>query len=142
MYVKIPLLQALHDVPIYAKTVRDLCVRKRGRKPKYPLTVHVVGNLSELMMGKAPWDKYDDPDNPIVTAHIGYTNILNVLVELGATINVMTIKTMKKLGLTNLRPNPTVLDLDDRSTIRPEGILYDLVFTIDSLEYPIYSLVL
>ena len=29
LYVKIPLLQALHDVPIYAKTVRDLCVRKQ-----------------------------------------------------------------------------------------------------------------
>ena len=28
LYVKIPLLQALHDVPIYARTVWDLCTRK------------------------------------------------------------------------------------------------------------------
>ena len=28
IYVKVPLLQALDDVPIYAKTVRDLCVKK------------------------------------------------------------------------------------------------------------------
>ena len=28
IYVKIPLLQALQDVPIYAKTVQDLCTRK------------------------------------------------------------------------------------------------------------------
>ena len=52
IYVKIPLLQALHDVPIYSKTVRDLCVRKPGRKPRDPPTVHVTGKLSELIMGK------------------------------------------------------------------------------------------
>ena len=47
LYVKIPLLQALHDVPIYAKTVRDMSVKKSLRKPKDPLIVHVVGKLSE-----------------------------------------------------------------------------------------------
>ena len=55
IYVKIPLLQAMHDVPIYGKFVRDLCVKKSGRKPKDPLIVHVVGKLTELMMGKIIW---------------------------------------------------------------------------------------
>ena len=66
IYVRIPLLQALHDVPIYAKTIRDLVVKKLGRKPKYPPTVHVVGQLSELIMGKVPLDKYSDPGNPTI----------------------------------------------------------------------------
>ena len=52
LYVKIPLLQSLHDVPIYARTVRDLCTRKLGRKTRDPPTVHVIGKLSELIMGK------------------------------------------------------------------------------------------
>jgi len=43
LYVKIPLLQALRDVPIYARTVRDICIKKPGRKDKDPLTVHVMG---------------------------------------------------------------------------------------------------
>jgi hypothetical protein len=30
--VKIPLLQAIKDIPIYAKTVRELCIKKPGRK--------------------------------------------------------------------------------------------------------------
>ena len=71
IYVKVPLLQSLHDVPIYAKTVRDLIVKKTGRKPKDPPTVHVVGKLSELMMGRAPLAKYDDLSNPTVTVCIG-----------------------------------------------------------------------
>ena len=34
IYVKIPLLQALQDIPIYAITFWDLCTRKPGRKPR------------------------------------------------------------------------------------------------------------
>jgi hypothetical protein len=30
--VKIPLLQAIKDVPIYAKTIKELCIKKPGQK--------------------------------------------------------------------------------------------------------------
>ena len=99
MHVNIPLLQAIRDVPIYAKTVRDLCIRKPGRKPKDPLIVHVVGDLSELMLGKTPPMKYGDPGNPIVTVKIEYTSISHVLVDLGAAINIMPIETTQLLQL-------------------------------------------
>jgi len=117
IYVIIPILQALLNVPIYAKTVRDLVVKKPGRKPKDPPTVHVVGRLSKLMMGRAPLYKYDDPGNPIVIVYIGHIQIPNVLVGLGASINIMTIETIKKLGLADLRPTLTILEILDRSTI-------------------------
>ena len=57
IYVIIPLLQDLHDVHIYSKTIRDMVVKKLGRKPKDPPTMHVVGKLFELMMGKVPLAK-------------------------------------------------------------------------------------
>ena len=66
-YVKIPLLQALQGIPIYARTVRDLCTRKPGRKPMDPPIVHVIGKLSTLITGKTLLAKYDDPGNPTVT---------------------------------------------------------------------------
>ena len=44
----------------------------------------------------------------------------------------MTIETIRKLGLTNLRPTPTILELADSSTIKPEGILDDLIISVDS----------
>ena len=92
--MKIPLLQALNDVPIHAKTVRDLCVRKPGRNPRYPPTVYVIGKLSKLIMGKTLLDKYEDLGNPIITIHIGKIQILNVLVDSGAAINIVTIETV------------------------------------------------
>ena len=54
LYVKIPLLQALRDVSIYARTVRDICIKKPGRKAKDPLTIHVMGDLVALMSEKKP----------------------------------------------------------------------------------------
>jgi hypothetical protein len=137
LHVKIPLLQAIRDVPIYAKTVRDLCIKNPGRKPRDPLTVHVVGELSELMLGKTPPIKYGDPGNPTVTVKIGQTFIPDVLVDLGAAINIMPIETTQLLQLRmQVRPTPTVLELADRSTIKPEGVIDDLVISVDSWEYP------
>ena len=137
LYVKIPLLQAIHDVPIYVGTVKDLCVKKPGRKPKDPPTVHVLGKISELVIGKTLLSKYDEPGNPTVIVHIGNTQIPIILVDLGVAINVMTIETIQKLGLTNLCPTPTILELTDKSTIKPVGILDDLIILVDSLEYPV-----
>jgi hypothetical protein len=92
LHVKIPLLQEIRDVPIYVKTVRDLCIKNPRRKLRDPLTVHVMGEFSELMLGKTPPIKYGDPGNPIVIVKIGQTFIPDVLVELGAAINIMPIE--------------------------------------------------
>ena len=74
--------------------------------------------------------KYEDLENPTVTVQIGSTQIPNVLVDLGAAINVMTIETVRKLGLTNLRPTPTILEIADRSTIKPEAEIFDDVVVL------------
>ena len=42
----------MKDVPIYARTIRDLCLKWPGRKPKDPTTIHVLGKLSDLMLGR------------------------------------------------------------------------------------------
>jgi len=65
-----------------------------------------------------------------------------VLVDLGATINVITTETMHALGLRNLKHTPIVLELADRSTVKPVGKLEDVIILVDSWDYPIDFLVL
>ena len=72
------------------------------------------------MMGRAPLSKYDNLGNPTITVYIGKNHVLNILVDLGASINIIPIETVKILGLTDLRPTPTILEMVDRSTIKPE----------------------
>ena len=66
------------------KLLETLLQKKPGRKPKDPPIVHVVGKLSELMMGGDPLAKYNDLGNPTITVYIGQTQIPKILVDLGA----------------------------------------------------------
>ncbi len=68
--VKIPLLQALKDILIYAKTVRELCLKNPGRKRKDPSTIHLIGESVDLIIKNNLAMKYIDPGNPIVSMHI------------------------------------------------------------------------
>ena len=47
----------------------------------------------------------------------------------------MTIETLKKLGLANLKPTTTILETDDISTIKPDGIVDDLIVSIYCKHY-------
>jgi hypothetical protein len=47
----------------------------------------------------------------------------------------MKHNTMQSLGLIGLRETPTILQLSDRSTIKPEGILEDVMIFVDLWEY-------
>lgn len=90
VYVKIPLFQAIKKIPIYAKTIKKLCIRKTGKKIKYPTTIQVIGKLASLMSTKTAVEKCIDPSIPMVTISINNFSVPNTLVYLGETINVMT----------------------------------------------------
>jgi hypothetical protein len=47
--VKIPLLQAIQDIPIYAKKVRELCLKKVGRKKKGPPIIQFFGQSADQL---------------------------------------------------------------------------------------------
>jgi len=140
--IKIPLLQAIQDIPIYAKTIKELCVKKPMRKVKTSPTIHVVGIVSNLLLGGETLVKYEDPVNPIMTIQIYRRSFPNTLVDLGATINILIAKTCQALGITSLEPATTLLELFDCSVVSLEGTLQDIIISIDSWEYPIYFLVI
>jgi len=89
----------MNDVPIYAKTIREYCSKKPRKKTKDPLTIHVMGKLSNIMLGKSIPVKYGDLGNPILTVKINGVDISIVLADLGAEINVITYENMLTLGL-------------------------------------------
>ena len=63
--------------------------------------------------------------------------IPNTLIDQGTTININTINTMKELQLSNLKPTQTVLESADRSKLKPEGIIDDVMVSLVSQQYPI-----
>ena len=57
-YVKIPLLRAIKDILIYAKTIKELCIKKSGRRKRDPPTIQVIGSLASLMSTNTTIEKY------------------------------------------------------------------------------------
>jgi hypothetical protein len=125
---------------MYAKIIRDLCIKNPGRKRKEPLVIQVVRQLSEFI-SEMP-SKYNDPGNPVVTVEINGISLSNTLIDLGATINVMIVDTMHTLQLNHLRPTQTLLELADKSVTILAGSLDDVTITLASWEYHVDFLVI
>ena len=136
--VKIPLLQAIKDMPIYSKVIKELCIKRRGKKQKDPLTIHVIGDMSECMTDQSRIMKYTNPGDPVVTLIVNNTAMDNTLIDLGSTINMMNTSFLEVLQLRQiLRPTPSILELANRTTVKPDGVLDDIIVSVASWEYPV-----
>jgi len=71
LFIKIPLLQAIKEIPICTKIIMELCLKKPRRKRLEPQTIQFVGRAAELMTGCVSMEKYTYPGNPFVSIHIG-----------------------------------------------------------------------
>ncbi|KAH9320498.1 hypothetical protein KI387_015137, partial [Taxus chinensis] len=98
--IEIPLLQAIKDIPELNKLIKILCLKNLGRKKQYPKTIKVDGKLVDLLVGKLLHPKYGDPGSLVIFVSIGKKDVHNVLIDLGAAINVMTVNTLKTSPLT------------------------------------------
>ena len=73
-----------------------------------------------------------------MTLIINNTAIENTLIDLGYAINMMTTTVLEVLQLGQfLRPTPSILELVDRTTVKPAGNLDDIVVSVASWEYPV-----
>ncbi|XP_057872451.1 uncharacterized protein LOC131078697 [Cryptomeria japonica] len=102
------------------------------KKKEDPKTVQVIGQLADLMLDNLTIPKYADLGSIVIQVSIGKITIPNTLVDLGATINAMTNETKTKLSLEGPRPTPIVLQMADRSLVKPEGVIEDVVLAAES----------
>ena len=101
------------------------------RKKKDTPTINVVGQLSNLMLGRVIFLKCLYPGSPVVDVHIYGVIVPNTLIDLMAYINLMTKETMLKLNLQGtFRKITMVLQLADRSKLLWKKLLKMLWFQL------------
>ena len=139
MKVNIPLLDIIKQVPAYAKFLKDLRTIKKGLgiEKKTFLTEQV----SAIIQSKYPV-KYKDLGSPTISVNIGGNCIDKSLLDLGASVNLMSYSVYKQLGLGELKPTNITLSLADRSVKIPKGIVEDVLVKIDKFYYPVDFVVL
>ncbi|XP_052307391.1 uncharacterized protein LOC127905093 [Populus trichocarpa] len=137
--VNIPLLDAIKQVPSYAKFLKDLCTVKRrlNVKERAFLTEHA----SAIIQFKTP-PKYKDPGCPTVSCIIGSHKIDQALLDLGASVNLIPYTVYEQLGLGEIKPTRITLQLADRSIKIPRGIVEDVLVQVDKFYFPVDFVVL
>ena len=48
----------------------------------------------------------------------------------------MTREVLLRLNVIGIRDTPTILQLVDNSTIKPDGMIEDIIVTMDSIDFP------
>ncbi|MCI17394.1 hypothetical protein A2U01_0038541, partial [Trifolium medium] len=94
LQVNLPLAEALEQMPLYAKFLKELLTKKR--KPLDDDTVDMTEECSALIQKKLP-QKKKDPGSFTIPCSIGNLTIGRALCDLGASINLMTLSMMKKI---------------------------------------------
>jgi len=132
--VNIPLLEVVEQVPSYAKFLKDLCTKKRAHQT--PKKVFLVANISEIIKNKVPV-KYKDPGCPTLSCTIETTVIDKALLDLGASVNLLSYSVYKQLGVGELKPTRITLQLTDRSVKILKGEVKDVLIKIEEFIFPV-----
>ncbi|XP_061341397.1 uncharacterized protein LOC133287744 [Gastrolobium bilobum] len=125
----------------YAKFMKDLLSRSRKHKLRECETVTLTEECSVIIQKKLP-TKLKDPGSFSIPCTIGKVEVNNVLYDLGASINVMPLSIMKKLGIAEVKPTKTILQLVDRSTKQAYGIIEDILVKVDKFIIPVDFVIL
>jgi hypothetical protein len=84
--INIPFLDAIQQIPSYAKFLKDLIIVKR--KTNVPNKAFLTEQVSSILQCKLPI-KYKDPGCPTITCMIGVSQIERALLDLGANVNLL-----------------------------------------------------
>ena len=97
--LNIPLLDAIKQIPSYAKFLKDLCTVKR--KLGVNKEAFMTEQSTSLIRNNLP-PKYKDPGSPTISIVVGNSKIGHALVDLGARVNLFPYSGYVELGLGEL----------------------------------------
>ncbi|CAN6560251.1 unnamed protein product [Malus baccata var. baccata] len=131
--VNIPLLDAIKQVPRYAKFLKELCTTRRRISNKE--VVQVSENVSAVLQRKLP-PKCKDPGSFTIPCVIGNTKFEQCMLDLGASINVMPYSIYASMNLGELKNDGVIIQLADRSNAYPKDVLEDVLVQVGNLIFP------
>ncbi|XP_075083294.1 uncharacterized protein LOC142167040 [Nicotiana tabacum] len=121
--VNIPLIDALREMPGYAKMMKDLMSRKFDF---HDLATVTLTQTCSAVVTKPIVEKLADPGSIKIPCTIGSYDFAKALCDLGESINLMPLAIYKRLGIGRVRPTSMLLQLVDRMVKKPSGILDDV----------------
>jgi len=121
-------------MPPYAKFLKELCTTKgiTNVPKKAFLALNVSSIISHHILAK-----YKDSGCPTISIVIGDQTTHKALLDLGASVNLLPYSMYEKLGLGELKPTKTILQLAGHSTRAPKGLIEDVLIKVGEFIYPV-----
>ncbi|XP_015954737.1 uncharacterized protein LOC107479099 [Arachis duranensis] len=131
--VIIPLFDAIHQVPKYAKFLKDLC---KNKERIHDLETIPLGSSISALMGAIP-EKCGDRSPCLVTCTIDGVKFIDCMCDLSACVSIMPLSVYQVLKLPPLKRWAARFVLADKSIIYVVGIAEDVLVSIKRLVFSI-----
>ena len=137
--ISMPFTEVVTQMPLYAKFLKDILSRKR--KIVEEGIVNLTATCSALMKKELP-ENMKDPGSFTIPCIIEGVEIQKALCDSGASINLMPLSVAKQLSLGEVIPTTITLQMADRSMVKPEGVLEDVLVTVGKFVFPVDFIIL
>ncbi|KAI3802286.1 hypothetical protein L1987_30416 [Smallanthus sonchifolius] len=139
LHINLPFVEALAQMPKYARFLKDILTNKRKLEELSQLTLNE--ECSAVIQNKLP-EKRRDPGSFTISCLIGSLSVSNALADLGASINVMPYAVFAKLELGEPTPTGMSIQLADRLVKYPRGIVENMLVKVDRFVFPVDFVIL
>ncbi|GJT58853.1 reverse transcriptase domain-containing protein [Tanacetum coccineum] len=139
IHINIPFIEALEQMPKYAKFMKDLLSKKR--KGSEASKIILNEQCSVVILNKVP-HKEKDPGGFTIPYVIGQSGITKALADLGASISLMPYSMFLRLNLGDLKPTRMCIELANKTTQFPKGIAENVMVKIYKFIFPVDFVIL
>jgi len=126
-------------MPLYSKILKDLLTKKS----KYIHSDNIVmeGNCSAVIQ-RILSPKHKDHGSVTIPCSIGFVSVGKALIDLGASINLMSLSMCRRIRELEIIPTRMTLQLADSFITRPYGIIEDALVRVKHFTFPANFLVM
>ncbi|XP_058774424.1 uncharacterized protein LOC131648708 [Vicia villosa] len=131
--LNIPFLEALEQMPTYAKFMKDIISKKRTIDSD---PIILTETCSAILQGMKIPVKKRDRGSVTIPCAIGDRYFKKALIDLGASVSLMPLSIYKRLGIGKVQDTRMTLQFADQSIKRPYGVVEDVLVKIDKFVFP------
>ncbi|XP_027903598.1 uncharacterized protein LOC114163487 [Vigna unguiculata] len=121
------------EMPTYAKFMKELLTKKRRFSEE---TVELEAGCSAIIQKSLP-QKSKDLGSFTIPVTIRTLPVGKTMFDLGASINLMPLSMLRRIGDLEVRPTRMALQLVDRSMKYPYGVAEDVLVKVDKFMFPV-----
>ncbi|XP_058725613.1 uncharacterized protein LOC131596895 [Vicia villosa] len=137
--LNIPFLEALEQMPTYAKFMKDIISKKRIIESD---PIILTETCSAILQGMKILVKKKDRGSVTIPCTIGDRSFKKALIDLGASVSLMPLSIYKRLGIGKVQDTRMTLQFADQSVKRPYGVVEDVLVKIDKFVFPVDFVIL